>query len=117
MRRLCGPTFIFAGIMHFVIPKVYARIVPPYLPRQREIVYASGVAEIAGGVGLMVPRWRRAGGWWTIATLIAVFPANLHMALHPEQFSDVPGGKLSLYARLPLQAVFVGWVRRAMQPG
>src|SRR5438445_334460 len=62
MRRLCGPLFIFTGLLHFRIPKVYARIVPPYIPAPMAMVYASGVAEIAGGVGLMVPRWRRAGG-------------------------------------------------------
>jgi len=114
MRRLCGPLFILTGVLHFAIPKVYARIVPPYIPAPMAMVYASGVAEIVGGVGLMVPRWRRAGGWWTIATLVAVFPANLHMALHPEEFPKVPGGRAALLARLPLQAVFIGWARRAM---
>ncbi len=115
MRRLAGPLFVFTGVLHFVIPKVYARIVPPYLPAAEALVYASGVAEIAGGVGLMVPRWRRTGGWWTIATLLAVFPANLHMALHAEDFPEVPGGRAALYARLPLQAVFIAWVRGAMR--
>jgi uncharacterized membrane protein len=115
MRRFAGPLFTFTGVLHFVIPKVYARIVPPYLPVSAEaVVYASGVAEIAGGIGLMVPRWRRAGGWWMIATLLAVFPANVHMALHPEEFPTVPGGRASLIARLPLQAVFIAWTRRAM---
>jgi uncharacterized membrane protein len=115
MRRLAGPLFTFTGVLHFVIPKVYARIVPPYIPASAEaVVYASGVAEIAGGVGLMVPRCRRAGGWWMIATLIAVFPANVHMALHPDQYPEVPGGRAALLARLPLQAVFIAWTRRAM---
>jgi len=112
---LCGPFFIFAGIMHFVIPKVYKRIMPPYLPAHEALVYASGVAEIAGGVGLIVPSARRRAGWWLIATLLAVFPANLHMALHSEEFPEVPGGKAALQARLPLQAVFVAWVLRAMR--
>jgi uncharacterized membrane protein len=115
LRRLAGPLFVLAGLLHFVRPKIYARIVPPYLPAPTALVYASGVAEIAGGVGLLVPRWRRAGGWWTIATLLAVFPANIHMALHPEEYPKVPGGRASLYARLPFQAVFVAWVRSAMR--
>src|ERR1700677_636225 len=114
-RRLTGPSFVFAGIMHFVIPKVYHRIVPPYLPARRAIVYASGVAEIAGGAGLMVPRLRRPAGWWLIATLVAVFPANLHMALHSDEFPDIPGGAVSLWARLPFQGVFVAWVLSAMR--
>jgi uncharacterized membrane protein len=115
MRRLAGPFFIFAGVMHFVIPKVYKRIVPPYLPAHEAIVYASGVAEIAGGAALMTKRSRRAGGWWLIATLLAIFPANVHMALNPDDFPDVPGGARAMWARLPFQGVFIAWVLRAMR--
>jgi uncharacterized membrane protein len=115
LRATCGPVFIFAGAMHFVIPKVYKRIVPPYLPAPEALVYASGVAEIAGGVGLMIPATRQRAGWWLLATLAGVFPANLHMALHPEQFPDVPGGEKAFKARLPFQLVFAGWVLAAMR--
>jgi uncharacterized membrane protein len=114
LRRLPGLLFVLTGVLHFVMPKVYARIVPPYLPAPEALVYASGVAEIAGGVGLIVPRWRRLGGWWTIATLLGVFPANVHMALHPDEFPKIPGGRFSLYARLPVQGVLIAWVRSAM---
>ena len=114
MRRLAGPFFVFAGAMHFARPRWYEAIMPPYVPRHREMVYASGVAEIAGGVGLMVEPLRRPAGWWLIATLLAVFPANVHMALHPDEFK-VPGGRAALYARLPFQAVFIAWVRAAMR--
>ncbi|HEY3729411.1 MAG TPA: hypothetical protein VGL51_19700 [Solirubrobacteraceae bacterium] len=114
IRRLAGPTFVFAGVMHFVIPRAYRRIMPPYVPAHEAMVYASGVAEIAGGAGLMVPQWRRPAGWWLVATLIAVFPANLHMALHPEEFPKVPGGAAALWARLPFQGVFIAWVLAAM---
>lgn len=114
LRRLCGPFFVFAGAMHFARPRFYEAIMPPYVPRHRELVYASGVAEIAGGAALMTERLRRPGGWWLIATLLAVFPANVHMALHPDDFK-VPGGRNALYARLPFQAVFVAWVRSAMR--
>lgn len=104
--------------MHFVIPRTYRRIMPPYIPAPMAMVYASGVAEAAGGAGLMVASQRRRAGWWLIATLIAVFPANLHMALHPEQFPEIPGGRTALWARLPLQALFIAWVGRAMRaPG
>lgn len=115
LRKLCGPFFVFAGVMHFVIPRTYEAIMPPWLPAHRELVYASGVAEAAGGVALMAEPTRRAGGWWLIATLLAVFPANLHMALHPDEFPKVPGGRNALYARLPFQLVFLGWVRSAMK--
>ena len=113
--RLTGPFFMLAGAMHFVTPKVYRRIVPPYLPAPTTMVYASGVAEIAGGAGLMLPRHRRWAGWWLIATLAAIFPANVHMALHADEFPQVPGGRAGLWARLPFQGVFVAWVLAAMR--
>lgn len=112
LARLFGPFFVFAGIMHFVIPRQYQAIVPDYLPAKRELVVASGVAEIAGGLGVMHPRIRRAASWWSVATLIAVFPANLHMALHPDRYK-VPGGRTALYARLPVQLLFIAWAMAA----
>ena len=114
LSRLCGPFFILAGALHFAKPRVYEAIMPPWLPRHRELVYASGVAEIAGGAGLLAPRLREPAGWWLVATLVAVFPANVHMALHPEDY-EVPGGRAALLARLPVQLVFIAWVRRAMR--
>jgi uncharacterized membrane protein len=87
--------------------------VPPYLPASKALVYVSGVAEIAGGVGLMSKTARQPAGWWLIATLIALFPANVRMALHPEGFPRIPS--LALWARLPFQGVFIAWVLRAMQ--
>lgn len=108
-----GPVMTFAGVMHFVKPHWYERIMPSYLPAHRELVYASGVAEIAGALGTMHPRTRRPAGLFLIATLLAVFPANVHMALNPDDYRDVPPA--ALWARLPLQAVFVHWVWRATQ--
>jgi uncharacterized membrane protein len=117
VRFLAGPFFVLAGAMHFIKPRFYRAIMPPYVPAPDAMVAASGVAEIAGGVGLMVPRHRRLAGWWLIATLVAVFPANVHRALHPEDFPDVPGGRTALYARLPFQGVFIAWVLGAMRRG
>jgi uncharacterized membrane protein len=111
-RRLFGPFFVFAGAMHFVIPRSYEAIVPDYLPARRKLVYASGLAEIAGGVGAMHPRTRRLAAWWSVATLAAVFPANLHMALNPERYR-VPGGRVALWLRLPVQALLVAWALAA----
>jgi len=110
--RTFGPFFVFAGIMHFVIPRVYESIVPDSLPAKRALVYASGVAEIAGGVGVLHPRTRGAASVWSVATLVAVFPANVHMALNPERY-PVPGGRAALLARLPLQALAIAWARAA----
>jgi uncharacterized membrane protein len=110
--RTFGPFFVFAGIMHFVIPRTYEAIVPDALPAKRALVYASGVAEIAGGFGVMSARTRRAASLWSVATLVAVFPANVHMALHPGRY-PVPGGRAALLARLPLQALAIAWARAA----
>ena len=103
--------FAFAGTMHFVRPRSYIAIMPDYLPAHRELVYASGAAEIAGGLGTLPARTRRAAGWWLAATMVAVFPANLHMALHPQRYRGIPRGLL--YARLPVQALFIAWALRA----
>jgi uncharacterized membrane protein len=110
-----GPVFVVAGLLHFVKPRMYEAIMPPWLPAHRELVYASGVAEILGGLALLHPRTRRLGGWWLIATLIAVFPANIHMAINPEEYPGVPGGQAGLIARLPVQGLFIWWVWAAMR--
>jgi uncharacterized membrane protein len=110
-----APTFVVAGLLHFVRPRMYEAIMPPWLPAHRELVYASGVAEIAGGLALLHPRSRRLGGWWLIATLLAVFPANVHMALNPGDYPGIPGGQASLLARLPVQGLFIAWVVAAMR--
>jgi uncharacterized membrane protein len=113
LRRLFGLFFVCAGILHFVIPRTYARSMPPYIPAHMELVYASGVAEIAGGLATLHPATRRFGSAFSIATLLAVFPANVHMALNADDFPDVPGGEAALWARLPVQALFIAWAYAA----
>ena len=117
IRRLCGPFFVLAGSLHFLKPGFYLSIMPSWLPWHRELVAASGIAEIAGGLALMSPdaRVRRAGGWFTIATLLGVYPANINMAFNPQDYPHVPGGAAALYARLPIQGVFLAWVVAAMR--
>src|ERR1019366_4634914 len=118
LKRLAGPAFVLAGAMHFVAPKSYIEIMPRCLPAHRALVYASGVAEIAGGAGLMHPRTRGWAQWWLTATLIAVFPANLNMALNPGRYAqNGRGGESTLIARLPLQLAFIAWVRAAARRG
>jgi uncharacterized membrane protein len=114
MRVLCGPFFVAAGVLHFARPRMYEAIMPDYLPAHRPLVYASGAAEALGGAGLVHPATRRLAGWWLIATLVAIFPANVWMAQHPERYR-LRGGRATLLARLPLQAVLVAWVRAAAQ--
>ncbi len=104
---LLGVLFVAAGVNHFVKPDFYVKIMPPYLPWHYELVLISGVFEILGGIGLLIPYLTVPAAWGLIALLVAVFPANLHMALHPEQFPDLP--PVVLWARLPLQGVLIAW--------
>jgi uncharacterized membrane protein len=106
-RALLGLTFIAAGLLHFVRPRMYEAIMPRYLPSHRELVLASGVAEIAGGAGVLHPRTRRAAGWWLIATLVAIFPANVEMAVHAERFRHFP--RALLWLRLGVQGALIAW--------
>ena len=103
--------FLGAGVMHFVKPRAYEAIMPDYLPAHRELVAASGIAETAAALATMHRRTRRAGGVLGIATLLAIFPANVHMAVHPERYGKIP--PWALYARLPFQALFIYFVWRA----
>jgi uncharacterized membrane protein len=107
LRWLAAVGFVAAGTFHFVRPELYRQIMPPGFPAPQLLVAVSGAAEIAGGLGLLPRPWRRAAGWGLIALLIAVFPANLYMAQHAGQFHLAPW---ILWARLPLQGVFIAWV-------
>ncbi len=107
LKILMAVFYIFAGVNHFRNPAFYLRMMPPYLPAHEWLNYISGAAEILLGVLLLVPRSTRWAAWGVIALLIAVFPANLHMALHPEQFADVP--RIALYLRLPVQLLLILW--------
>ena len=107
-RGLLGVTFLVAGALHFLRPRMYEAIMPRYLPAHRELVYASGIAEMAGGAGILAGK--RPAGWWLIATLIAIFPANLEMAVHAERFRRIPTPLL--WARLPVQGLLIRWVYR-----
>jgi len=91
-----------------VMPRAYERIVPPSMKdRAQSLVAVSGVAEVAGGLGVLLPWTRRAAGLGLIALLAAVFPANLYMARTSEHFRKIP--RWALYARLPLQPLMMWW--------
>jgi uncharacterized membrane protein len=111
-RLVLAIAFIGAGVNHFLMPRTYEAIVPPSMKdRAQSLVVVSGVAEVAGGVGVLLPWTRRLAGLGLIALLAAVFPANLHMARAPERFSKIP--RWALYARLPLQPLMMWWAWRA----
>lgn len=102
-RWIMAAFFIAAGTNHFVSPSPYLELMPPYLPWQLGLIYASGIAEMGLGVCVLLPRLRRLAGWGLIALLVAVFPANIHAALHG--FRSVPSW--ILWARLPFQFVLL----------
>lgn len=111
---LFGAFFIVAGITHFTNQAFFTSIVPPYLPFPVALVVISGIAEIGLGAALMVRRTSRLAAWGLIALLIAVFPANLHMAMNPQLYPST--SPTALLIRLPLQAVLIAiayWFTRS----
>jgi uncharacterized membrane protein len=104
-----GALFIAAGANHFVHPTSYQRIVPPSFPNPALLVVISGIAEIAGGIGVLIRGTRKLAGIGLVALLVAVFPANIYMAQHPELYRDIASAT-TLDFRLPLQAVLIAWV-------
>ena len=109
VRWLLAVFFVVAGANHFRTPEIYLGMMPPWLPAPEAMNVISGVAEILGGLGLLIPLTRRSAGWGLIALLVAVFPANLHGALQ----GHMPGTTFSpfvLWLRLPFQAVFIAGV-------
>jgi uncharacterized membrane protein len=109
--------WVFAGTMHFVVPRRYQAIMPKYLPYHREAVAVSGVAEIAGGLAVLSPRSRHPfARWWLLAVLAAIFPANIWMATNTDEVKgaeNIP--KILLWLRLPVQALFALWVWRGTE--
>ena len=104
------------GVLHFVKPEPFERIVPRRLPRKKELVYASGVAELACAAGLMHPRTRRTAGLLSAGLLVAVFPANVQMALDVNKKGS-PRAKAIAFARLPLQIPFIRAALKASREG
>lgn len=110
---LMAAFYVLAGTYHFLSPDFYAEMVPSYLPWPRALVYVSGASEVLLGLLLPWPALTPLAAWGTIALLCAVFPANLHMALHHVQPAHAPAWlhptPLGLWLRLPLQAVLIAW--------
>jgi uncharacterized membrane protein len=100
---------VAAGVLHFVFPRGYVRIVPAYLPAPLTLVYVSGVAEILGGLGLLFPPTRTLAAWGLVTLFVAIFPANLNMAVNHLGFTRAPPAPWLLWARLPLQGVLIAW--------
>lgn len=108
LRVILSTSVIIVGVTHFLQPEQYARIVPPPFPPLAS-VYLSGLFEILGGIGLLIPFVSVAAAWGLIALFIAVFPANIYMALHNIKIAAIPQNQLLYWARLPFQAVLISW--------
>jgi uncharacterized membrane protein len=106
-RIILAVLFVVAGVLHFVLTPAYMRIMPSYLPSPRLLVLLSGLFEIMGGAGLLVPQTRRLAAWGLIALLIAVLPANVQMALDHAQWRTIP--EWALWARVPMQFPLILW--------
>ncbi len=114
LRYLFALLFIFAGTKHFTSTEFFLSIMPPYLPWHLALVYISGVAEIALGVMLLIPKYQHWAAWGLIALLVAVFPANIHMAMYPENYPNMP--TMALYIRLPIQGLLILWAAWYRKP-
>ena len=106
--------YVFAGVMHFVNPEFYLQMMPPYLPWHLGLIWVSGVAEILLGVLVLIPATRTLAAWGIVALLVAVFPANLHLALHGIVLQGLPAWMpepttTANWVRLPLQALLIWW--------
>ena len=102
--------FTVAGAGHFISPATYLPLMPDYLPWHLALIYISGAAEMAGGIGVCFPKWRRLAGWGLIALLVAVFPSNVHMLVNHVPLGGNPVAEWIFWVRLPLQAVLMAWV-------
>lgn len=100
---------VAVGLAHFFKSGFFVQIMPPYLPWHLELVYISGVFEIAGGLGLLIPRTRVAAAWGLVALYIAVFPANIHMAVHNVAIDGQELHPALVWGRLPFQLLFIAW--------
>jgi uncharacterized membrane protein len=106
LKYLLAIFFVLAGVNHFLDPDFYLKMMPPYLPWHVALNYLSGFFEIVLGICLVIPRFTRLAAWAIIVLLIAVFPANIYMAMNPEPFGVKP---IWLLVRLPFQALFIAW--------
>ena len=112
LRWLLAVVMTLAGVNHFVSPTTYVGMMPAVLPAPLALVYISGVAEMIVGLGLLPRRTRKLAAWGLVALLVAVFPANINMAVNALPLGDRSVPMWALWARLPLQLVLIAWAYR-----
>ncbi len=109
LRWLLSIFMVSAGVLHFATPEPFIKIVPGFLPSPAALVYISGVIEILLGVGLMVPRVRSLSAWGLILLFVAVYPANINMAINPIEMGSIPDVWWVHAIRLPFQFILIAW--------
>lgn len=107
LKYLLAFGFVLAGINHFINADFYLKMMPPYLPAHLFLIYLSGIFQIALGILLLVPKFTKFAAWGLIALLIAVFPANIYMAMNSQVFAEF--SQTTLLLRLPVQIVLIAW--------
>ena len=115
IRLYFSSIFLFIGIGHFIFTDLMVQVMPSWIPFHRACVLLSGVAEISLAIALQIPKTRRLAAWGLVALLIAVYPANINMAVNeittfegaPSWFMEVPPA--ALWMRLPLQFLLIWW--------
>ncbi len=116
LRIILAICIIIVGIAHFALPDPFIKIVPPYLPNHAALVYISGFFEILGGIGILVPPVSQAAAWGLLLLFIAVFPANINMAVNAIDLPNIPDSSVLRWGRLPFQAVLIAWAWWYTQP-
>lgn len=105
-----GLLFLFTASGHFVQTGPMSQMLPPWVPYREALVYLTGLLEIAVGIGLFLPRWRRAAGWAAAAMLVGFFPANVYAAFQHAPMGGHAWGPVYLLVRAPLQVIILGWI-------
>ena len=113
---LAAAFYVVAGALHFIKPEPYLSIMPPYIPWHVAMVRVSGACEILGGLGLLVSGTSRAASWGLVALLIAVFPLNIYMAIHPIEAGAASIAPVLRWGRLPLQLLLIWWLLWCTKP-
>lgn len=108
-RVLLAVLMVLAGLSHFFADGVYLKIYPSMLPYPATMVYFTGVAEVLGGIGLLIPSVSQAAAWGLVILFIAVYPANINMAVNNIHIDNIPDGNWFQAIRLPFQFVLIAW--------
>jgi uncharacterized membrane protein len=102
--------FVFTGVSHFIFTEEMAVMVPPIFPEKTLLIYFTGICEIAGVIGLLIPSLRPLAGWALVIFLLGVLPANIYSAMHSVGMGGHVKGPVYLWFRVPLQIFFISWI-------